>query len=69
MRCKNGKSGRGSWADRARNERFPTYFDFGSSDFNETLRKCSWYEKNDKLISLVTRSPILAQAAHHLGPN
>ena len=44
---KKGKSGRGSWADRARNERFPTYFDFGSSDFDETLRKCSWYKEND----------------------
>ena len=43
---KKGKSGRGSWADQARNERFPTYFDFGSSDFDETLRKCSWYKEN-----------------------
>ena len=44
---KKGKSGRGSWADRARNERFPTYFDFGSSDFDETLSKCSWYKENE----------------------
>ena len=44
---KKGKSGRGSWADRAGNERFPTYVDFGSSDFNETLRKCSWYKENE----------------------
>ena len=44
---KKGKSGRGSWADRARNERFPTYFDFGSSDFDETLSKWSWYKENE----------------------
>ena len=44
---KKGKSGRGSWADHARNERFPTYFDFGSSDFDETLRKCSWFKENE----------------------
>ena len=45
---KKGKSGRGSWADRARNERFPTYFDFGSSDLDETLGKCSWYKENEE---------------------
>ena len=37
----------GSWADRARNERFPTDLEFGSSDFDETFRKCSWYENNE----------------------
>ena len=41
------KSGPGSWADRARNERFPTYLEFGSSDFDETFRKCSWYKENE----------------------
>ena len=44
---KKGKSGRGSWANRVQNERFTTYLEFGSSDFDETLRKCSWYEKNE----------------------
>ena len=43
----NRKSGRGSWANRVQNERFTTYLEFGSSDFDETLRKCSWYEKNE----------------------
>ena len=28
---------------------FLGYLEFGSSDFDETLRKCSWYEKNDWL--------------------
>ena len=44
---KNGKSGRGSLANRVQNERFTTYLEFSSSDFDETLRKCSWYEKNE----------------------
>ena len=39
---KKGKSGRGSWADRVQNERFPTNLEFGSSDFDETFRKVSW---------------------------
>ena len=44
---KKGKSGRGSWAERIQNERFPRYIDFASSDFDETLRKCSWYKENE----------------------
>ena len=44
---KKGKSGRGSWANRVQNERFTTYLELGSSYFDETLRKCSWYEKNE----------------------
>ena len=44
---KKGKSGWGSWADLVQNERFPTYLDFGSSDFDETLRKSSWYKENE----------------------
>ena len=44
---KKGKSVRDSWANRVQNERFTTYLEFGSSDFDETLRKCSWYEKNE----------------------
>ena len=44
---KKGKSGRGSWAERIENERFPTYIDFASSDFDETVRKCSWYKENE----------------------
>ena len=26
---------------------FSMYLEFASSDFDETLRKCSWYEKNE----------------------
>ena len=44
---KKGKSGRGSLANRVQNERFTTYLEFGSSDFDETFRKCSSYEKNE----------------------
>ena len=44
---KKGKSGRGSWAHWVQNEHFPTYLEFGSSDFDETLRECSWYKKNE----------------------
>ena len=44
---KKGKSGRGSWDNRVQNERIPIYLEFGSSDFDETLRECSWYEKNE----------------------
>ena len=44
---KKGKSGRGSLANRVQNERFTTYLEFGSSDFDETFRKCSWYEQNE----------------------
>ena len=44
---KKGKSGQGSWANRVQNERFPTYLKFGLSDYDETFRKCSWYEKNE----------------------
>ena len=44
---KKGKSGWGSWANRVQNERFTTYLEFGSSDFDETFRKCSWYEQNE----------------------
>ena len=44
---KKGKSGRGSWDNRVQNERIPIYLEFGSSDFDETFRKCSWYEMNE----------------------
>ena len=37
---KKGKSGRGSWANQVQNQRFKAYLEFGSSDFDETLRKC-----------------------------
>ena len=26
---------------------FPTYLDFGSSDLDETLTECSWYENDE----------------------
>ena len=44
---KKGKSGWGSWDNRVQNERIPIYLEFGSSDFDETWRECSWYEKNE----------------------
>ena len=44
---KNPLKWAGSWADRVPNECFPTYLNFGSSDFDETLRKCSWYKKKE----------------------
>ena len=44
---KKGKSGRGSCDNRVQNERLPIYLEFGSLDFDETLRECSWYEKNE----------------------
>ena len=44
---KMAKSGWGSWAARVQNERFPTYLEFGSLDFDETFRKCSWYKENE----------------------
>ena len=44
---KKSKIRMGSLANRVQNERFTTYLEFGSSDFDETFRKCSWYEKNE----------------------
>ena len=50
---KKGKSGRGSWANRSQNSLFPIYLEFGSSDFDETMKRmfsvwqeCCRYEKN-----------------------
>ena len=37
---KKGKSDRGSWANRVQNQRLKAYLEFGSSDFDKTLRKC-----------------------------
>ena len=66
---KKGKSGRGRWADWARYVRFPTYLEFGSSDFDETFRKCSWYEKNEDRQVWSHDDPFLPGLVHHLGPN
>ena len=47
-KSKKGKSGRASWANRSLTPVvFPIYLEFGSSDFDETLMECSWYEKNE----------------------
>ena len=45
-----GKSGRGSWTNGPKIHDFQyflIYLKFGSSDFDETFRKCSWYERNE----------------------
>ena len=43
----NGQKWAGQLANWVYNERFLRYLEFASSDFDETLRKCSWYEKNE----------------------
>ena len=42
---KNGRSGRGSSDNLVQNALFAIISNL--SDFDETLRKCSWYEKNE----------------------
>ena len=45
---KKGKSGWGAvWLIGSKMNVFQHYLDFRSSDFDETLRNCSWYEKNE----------------------
>ena len=45
------------------------YIEFGSSDLDETLRKCSWYVKNEDLWVCSHVRPFLPRHAHHLSPN
>ena len=48
---------------------FSTYLEFGSSDLDETLWKCSWYKKNEDWWVWSHVRPFLPSHDHHLDPN
>ena len=48
---------------------FLIYLKFGSSDFDETFRECSWYEKNEGWLVSSHDCPFLPRHAQYLGPN
>ena len=50
-------------------KRVEIYLEFGSSDFDETLRKCSWYKENEYWWVWSHVHPFLPGHVHHLGPN
>ena len=47
---------------------FLRYLEFGSLDFDETLSKCSWYERTDEFGDIFSPS-YPGCPCHHLGPN